>query len=143
MPSRFIPILAITAALIALPATDAVASARATGTHGTTVQRSQLPTLHSLANIKIGANTTVITIKNTPGSRPIVIDYGRALRSGVLAIGNNGGSRIAKGDAARSTSLPRGLPLWQITATALVVMAAIAAASNARRPQPVRVPPRS
>jgi len=95
--------------------------------------------LESIAGIRIGATTNVVTIQNSPKARPMVIDYGAALRTGVLGVNNDGtSSRLAHGDANVPRTLPKGLTLGQIGAILLGLAIVSYVVSIARQVAPAR-----
>jgi len=117
-PARILVALVIFCSIAAPSAyaKDALADASQAKTSADTA----LGLLESIGSIRIGANSTVVTIQNGPNTHPIVIDYGQALQTGSIGVNNDGtSSRIARGDAEVPRSLPKGLTLGQIAAVLL------------------------
>jgi len=86
-------------------------------TQATPPSQSALEMLSAVKGIRVGLNSTIVTIQNGSKAHPIVIDYGEALRSGSLGVNNDGStSRLARGDDAVDSPLPKSLSVGQIAA---------------------------
>lgn len=82
-----------------------------------TTTKSALAMLSAIKGIRVGLNSTTVTIQNGAKAHPIVIDYGEALKTGALGVNNDGStSGIAKGSSAIDSPLPKSLSVGQIAA---------------------------
>ncbi|NTU71168.1 MAG: hypothetical protein HGB10_05045 [Coriobacteriia bacterium] len=91
----------------------------------------------ALADIRIGVDSSVVTIQNGASAEPVVIDYGQALRTGSLGFTNDGSqSQIARGSAHRTGALPHGFTLVQIAGVLLGLLVLGIALSRAREALP-------
>lgn len=76
--------------------------------------------IDAVESVRIGSTKTVIKIKNGRRVRPIVIDYGELLQTGVLgASKTKGHSRSGAGGTPSVDWLPKGLTLGQLAAAML------------------------
>lgn len=119
MLGRFPRILVaiLMASSVAVPAAFASGTAHPSRTVTDRSSASALAMLSTIERVQIGANSTVVTVQDGSKSHPIVIEYGEALRTGVLGTTENGASaRAGKASGAETSSLPRGLTLGQIAA---------------------------
>ena len=116
MIHRFFAALAslLIAGCIAAPAALA---AEGTGNASTSPAKSAVEMLMAVQSIRIGMNSTTVTVQNGAKAHPIVIEYGDALKSGELHVNNDGTtSRMVHGNAAVSSPLPKSLSVGQIAA---------------------------
>lgn len=73
--------------------------------------------LESIQSIKVGAKSTVVTIRSGRKAHPIVIDYGEALQTGVAgAADGNASSDADGGGVTLADRVPKGLTLGQVGA---------------------------
>ena len=76
--------------------------------------------IDAVQSVRIGSTKTVIKVKNGRRVRPIVIDYGELLQTGVLgASKTKGHSRSSAGGNPAMDWLPKGLTLGQLAAAML------------------------
>jgi hypothetical protein len=86
-------------------------------TEAETTSKSALAMLSAVKGIRVGLNSTTVTIQNGAKAHPIVIDYGEALQTGALNVNNDGStSRLAQGGSATASPLPKSLSVGQIAA---------------------------
>jgi len=116
MLRRFIATLVATLVAGCIMAPAAFATARHS-TAADTTSKSALAMLSAVKGIRVGLNSTTVTIQNGAKEHPIVIDYAEALKTGALGMNNDGStSRMARGSDAISSPLPKSLSVGQIAA---------------------------